>query len=304
MKDKRTVLYRTVRMSRLVKNFTALLAGCAALVVAVTAVVGHLSAAAEEKQKAGSVELPIIMYHGILRDSKRQGKFVISPSEFEADLKYLTEHGYHTIVMQDLIDYVQNGTPLPEKPVMLTFDDGYFNNYVYAYPLLQQYQCKMVLSPIGRYADEYSESGEENANYSNATWARLKEMADSGLVEIQNHTYNLHSNKGKREGASRRRGESVDAYQAMLREDVGKMQELIRQNVGYTPTTFTYPFGAVSKEALPVLKEMGFQATLICSSRINHITRDPDCLYGLGRFVRPSGVSSEQYFTKTVPLPE
>ena len=83
-----------------------------------------------------------------------------------------------------------------------------------------------------------------------------------------------------------------------------KMQELIRQNVGYTPTTFTYPFGAVSKEALPVLKEMGFQATLICSSRINHITRDPDCLYGLGRFVRPSGVSSEQYFTKTVPLPE
>lgn len=154
--------------------------------VAVTAVVGHLSAAAEEKQKAGSVELPIIMYHGILRDSKRQGKFVISPSEFEADLKYLTGHGYHTIVMQDLIDYVQNGTPLPEKPVMLTFDDGYFNNYVYAYPLLQQYQCKMVLSPIGRYADEYSESGEENANYSNATWARLKEMADSGLVEIQN----------------------------------------------------------------------------------------------------------------------
>ena len=85
MKDR--VLYRTVRMSRLVKNFTALLAGCVALVVAVTAVVGHLSAAAEEKQKARSVELPIIMYHGILRDSKRQGKFVISPSEFEADLK-------------------------------------------------------------------------------------------------------------------------------------------------------------------------------------------------------------------------
>lgn len=298
-KGKRAVLYQTIRMERLIKRLAAVGAGCLALIIAVTAVAGRLAASAEEKQKAEGIELPIIMYHGILKDSKRQGKFVISPAEFEEDLQYLTEHGYHTVVIQDLIDYVYEGTPLPEKPVMLTFDDGYYNNYVYAYPLLQQYQCKMVLSPIGRYADQYTQSGEENANYSNATWTRLKEMADSGLVEIQNHTYNLHTTGKKRQGASKIKGESVDAYQSMLKEDVEKMQELVQQNVGVTPTAFTYPFGAVSREALPVLKELGFQATLICAGRTNRITRDPECLYGLGRFLRPSGVSAEQYFTKT-----
>ncbi len=103
-----------------------------------------------------SVKLPIIMYHGILKEEKRQGKFVISPKQFEDDLLYLQEQGYHTVVMRDVIDYVMNGTPLPEKPIMLTFDDGYFNDYVYAYPLLKKYNSKIVFSPIGRYVDQYS----------------------------------------------------------------------------------------------------------------------------------------------------
>ena len=101
-------------------------------------------------------ELPIIMYHGLLKEEARQGKYVLSPAQFESDLKYLKENGYHTVVVQDLIDYVEKGVPLPEKPVMLTFDDGYYNNYYYAFPLLEEYDAKIVISPICRYTDEYS----------------------------------------------------------------------------------------------------------------------------------------------------
>ena len=83
---------------------------------------------------AQGVEVPIVMYHSVLKDESRHGQYVISPAELESDLKYLRDHGYTTILIEDLIAYTQGG-PLPEKPVLLTFDDGYYNNYLYAFPL-------------------------------------------------------------------------------------------------------------------------------------------------------------------------
>ena len=106
-----------------------------------------------------------------------------------------------------------------------------------------------------------------------------------------------------RKATKKTAGETLDQYRQALTEDVTKMQARVKEMTGYTPTTFTYPFGAVSKEALPILKELGFQATLVCESRVNYITKDPECLYGLGRYLRPSGPDSEKYFTKTVKLP-
>lgn len=248
------------------------------------------------------IALPIIMYHGLLKETKRQGQFVISPDQFEKDLQYLKAHGYTTVVMQDVIDYVRKGTPLPDKPILLSFDDGYYNNYLYAFPLLKQYQMKIVLAPIGRYTEQYSQSGERHANYTHVTWDDLKEMMDSGLVEVQNHTYDMHSTKPPRKGSMRVSGENIEQYRTALTGDVMRMQDAVQTHIGWTPTTFVYPFGAVSKEALPILKELGFQATLVCESRINTLTRDPACLYGLGRFLRPSGRDSDAYFTKTVKL--
>lgn len=155
------------------------------------------------------IALPIIMYHGIIKDESRPGTYVVTADEFESDLKYLKENGYTTVVVQDLLDYVKKGTPLPKKPIMLTFDDGFYNNYVYAYPLLQSYGAKMVLSPVGSFTDAFTKSGDKHAAYSYLNWEDIKTMSDSGLVEIQNHTYDLHSldrshNGSKRSAAKRR----------------------------------------------------------------------------------------------------
>lgn len=288
-------MYCNIRIRKKGVIITAL---CLTAVILGSVLALHAPQAAVVSARSGeAVKLPILMYHSMLKDSKLQGKYVISPDLFESDLKYIKEHGYTTVVMQDLIDYVHGGT-LPEKPIMLTFDDGYYNNYLYAYPLLQKYDCKMVLSPIGRYADQYTETPDTHASYAHASWEMLKEMVDSGYVELQNHSYNMHSNSNGRKGTKKNKGESEEAYKQAFTEDVSKAQQRFTEQVGITPTCFTYPFGAISNVSLDYLKEMGFQATLTCESKMNELTQEPDALYGLNRFLRTNQGTSEQFFAK------
>lgn len=244
------------------------------------------------------VEVPIIMYHGILKDKKYQGKYVISPKTFEKDLQYINDNGYTTIFMTDLINYVYENAPLPEKPIIITFDDGYYNNYLYAFDLVKKYNCKMVLSPIGSCTDKFSESEDKNANYSHCTWDNLNEMISSGHVEIQNHSYNLHSSSSYNLGSKKRKGESKEAYKKRFTEDLMKMQQKITDNTGFTPNTFTYPFGAKCEYSVELLKEMGFKASLDCEETINKVSKEPDSLYCLHRFLRPPKTSSEEFFSK------
>lgn len=284
-------LWRVFRL-----NLKILCGGCLTLLLCLGAMITAGAATAEEE-----VEIPVVMYHALLKDTSRLGKYVISPAEFESDLVYLEEHGYHTLLMEDLIAYTQGGK-LPEKPILLTFDDGYYNNYLYAFQIAKEHNVKFVISPIAYWSDQYSGSSEENAYYSHATWKELREMADSGLVEVQNHSYDLHESGGRRLGVKRIPGESEAQYEALLREDLLKAQKLITEGVGKKPTTFVYPFGALSKETPAIIKKLGFSATLSCEEKISKVTRDPDSLYGLGRFLRVSGVSSQRFFEETMGL--
>ena len=154
-----------------------------------------------------NIKVPIIMYHHVLKDKSRSGKYVITPKEFENDLKYLKENGYTTVTVKDLTDYVYNDKPLPEKPVILTFDDGHESNYAYIYPVIKQTKDKIVVSIVGKYSEEFSNDEESHISYSYLKWSEIKEMHDSGLVEIANHSYNCHD-QNKRKGINKRIGES------------------------------------------------------------------------------------------------
>ena len=236
-------------------------------------------------------EVPILMYHNIHRNPGK-GDFIITEKAFEEDLKFITENGYTTVVMQDLIDYTHGKGDLPEKAVMLTFDDGYFNNYAYAFPLLKKYNCRAVISVIGCYTDMYTESPDENPAYAHVSWAHIKEMMDSGLVEFQNHSYDLHTTDKGRNGAKKKKGESLDEYKSHLTSDLNKLQEAFKTNTHYTPTTFTYPFGSVSNDSFDIIKELGFKASLSCENKTNHLERNPEQLYMLNRFIRTSKKSA------------
>lgn len=231
--------------------------------------------------------VPILMYHSIRKDPAAWGTYVISPAQLEADLKYLQEHGYHTVLLRDLIAYVHEGVPLPEKPVVLTFDDGYYNNYLYAYPLLEQYDCKAVLSVIGYYTDLYTDAKEENAAYSHCTWGHLQKMSASGRVEVLNHTYHLHTFDQNRKGCAKNSWESMESYTQLLTRDVEQLQEKFARHLGTRPVTFTYPFGSYTAETCDLVRRLGFSATLSCVSGTNRlIPGEKEGLFCMKRYLR------------------
>ena len=91
--------------------------------------IGALGAILTVMAEDPGVRVPVIMYHAVMDDASRLGKYVISPEELESDFKWLSENGYTAVLSEDLINYTENGAALPEKPILLTFDDGYYNNY-------------------------------------------------------------------------------------------------------------------------------------------------------------------------------
>lgn len=268
---------------------------CVYLLICAVYIFGKYEGTISVSGSVDEIKIPGVMYHGILKDPARQGKYVITPSQFEQDIKYLKDNGYTGVFISDLIEYVEKGTPLPEKPILITFDDGYYNNYLYAYPILKKYDTKAIFSLIGRYSEQYSETGEKNAYYTHITWEQAREMADSGLAELQNHSYDLHSLE-HRKGAKKLSGESVEDYQRMLYGDLHKTDALIYENTGYKPTAFTYPFGYISAESLMVIKEMGYKASISSESGFSIISREKPNLYELKRVNRPSGKSSSEFF--------
>lgn len=269
----------------------------AALFLQVRPAVLQTDAQPDEKAMV-KTELPIVMYHHILKEQTRLNKYTISPQEFRQDMEYIKNGGYTPIFLTELVESTHGGAPLPSKPVVITFDDGYESFYEYIYPILKEYGYKAVFSVVGQYTDQYSEADDHHIRYSHCTWEQLKEMSDSGLVEIGNHSYNLHVNKNGRHGAKKKQGENVEAYEEVLKKDIGLMQERCYEYLGEYPTVFTYPFGQISKDALPVIKKMGFQAVLTCQEKLNYLTGDPEQLFHLNRFNRAHDVSLQSLIEK------
>lgn len=255
-----------------------------------TKVIDKNSADIQNTSDSPGIPLPIIMYHSLLKHPDPQNKYIIQPKLFEKDLRYISENGYTTIMISDLIAYVEKGTPLPEKPVILTFDDGYYNNYYYAYPLLRQYNMKAVISIVGKYTDILSIQDQNHISYSNLTWHQVDELQNSGYVEIQNHTYDMHYNNNRIKGVLKKSLQSSKKYRKILKNDIGMFQEKIYSKIGYTPTAFVYPYGFYTHESEEIIKDMGFQASLCCDEGTNYITKDPESLFLMKRYLRSSNI--------------
>lgn len=188
----------------------------------------------QDQKSVRSVDLPILMYHHIHKSSSQWGDHVVSPQTLEGDFQYLTAQGYTAVTVADLTAYTQNGTPLPEKPIMITFDDGQLSVLEYALPLLERYDLKAVVAVVGTFADEYTQSGDRNINYACMSWKDIRKLTESGRVEIANHTYDMHNLK-KRRGCQKKEGRPCPSTGWRWRRILRRTEQKSRRLLGSRP---------------------------------------------------------------------
>lgn len=205
--------------------------------------------------------LPVLMYHHVVPDGAACNDACITVSRLEQDFRWLNENGYHTVLPRELAA----GQPLPEKAVLITFDDGYRSNYDLAYPLLQKYQIKAAIAIIVYMQDLWAGSF--------LTWDMCREMDASGLVEIGSHGYAIHNLDGRNgvpvsgqaNGVERKEGESGAAFKSRVLDDLRKSYDRIYAEVGTAPAYFAYPFGKTDPGADAFLKTL-FPVTAVTAT--------------------------------------
>ncbi|MDR0884539.1 MAG: polysaccharide deacetylase family protein [Oscillospiraceae bacterium] len=233
------------------------------------------------------VELPILMYHQLTKDARLVNEFTVTVDQFAKDLDALAARGYTAVRMEQVLAYVEQGKPLPEKPVIISFDDGLETFSVYAAPLLKAKGWVGVFAVIGSETDKFSAVDDHHLKYSSCTWAQLKELSDAGTGEIVSHTWDLHKNKNGRKGAAKIAGESEAAYRSVLAQDDESQRAAFAHAGLPAPTVYVYPYGEYSAASPKILQELGYRAAFICDARMNTLRPgDTDALMALKRYIR------------------
>lgn len=213
-----------------------------------------------------AAEIPVLMYHHILPQADITGIFqdnniVVSLEDFRAQMTYLRDNGYHTVSLRQLERYVAGEELLPDKSVVITFDDGYLSNYIYAYPVLKELGFKGVIFLLTGFIENAPQTFSPAA-VQYLSWPEIEEMAD--VFEFASHTHDMHtlnvSGKGRLSEAS------YDQITADLKAS--------RQLLKHT-RYFSYPYGHYSALALDTLKRQGITMAFTVNEGSVKIGDDP-----------------------------
>ena len=179
--------------------------------------------------------VPVLNYHQV--EEKNGNPLTLWPDQFETQMSYLADEGYTTITIDEMMDALENGTPLPDKPVIITFDDGYADNYEYAYPILKKYGFKATIFLIYDFTNAYP-------NY--LTWDQINEMKESGLIRFESHTM-THANLAELTSTDELRHEIADSH------------DLLSDKLGYDMHYIAYPGGRVNTEIEEITRAAGYR---------------------------------------------
>ena len=260
------------------------------LAVAITAV----CAAAVALHFANQREVPILMYHHLVPDDQEIQGDTIHIGQLKEELSILREQGYEAVTLQEVIDFAEGTGKLPKKPVCITFDDGYLSNYELGFPLLKEFDMKATIFVIGATVGNkefYKDTQFQITPHFDT--AEMKEMADSGLVLIQSHSFDLHQWAPFETGDADKiranilplEGESDADYAAAVTADITRSRQELEAVTGQKMEAFAYPGGKYLPRSEELLSSLGIKATLTIEHGTNLIRRGkPETLRLLKRY--------------------
>jgi peptidoglycan/xylan/chitin deacetylase (PgdA/CDA1 family) len=200
--------------------------------------ISALQAAEDEARPIGeppkSIEVPILVYHHVV-PGRAAGVLFVPPEIFEQQLKYLQDNGYHSITFDDVADCLEYGAPLPERPVIISLDDGWENQFTYAFPLLQKYGFSATFFVVTGYID--------HQNF--ITTDQLKTMLAAGMTigsHSRTHPALASLGNGQR-----------------LKDELAGSKAWLEDKLGVTIDTFAYPYGSYTAAVAAAVKAAGYR---------------------------------------------
>jgi len=202
------------------------------------------------------MRIPVLMYHKVSPGKKE--KYRIIPERFTNQMEYLSKKGYQTISPDELLGVVRKRRILPEKSVLLTFDDGYKDNFTYAYPILKKYHFKATIFLVTQYMgrkSEWSKREEETLS-----WEEIIEMKEEGF-SFGSHTH-THPNL-------------LELSRDKVLSEIRDSKKILEGRLGEPIKFFAYPYGKFNSQIRDMVKEAGYLGAFSTLPGKNTKNEDP-----------------------------
>ena len=249
-----------------------------------------------------------LAYHDVEDDDPDQGFLSVRTDRLVDQLAWLRANGYQAVSVDQILAARQGGQPLPERAVLLSFDDGYRSFYTRVLPILKAYGWPALLAPVGVWMDTPADKpvdfgGSPEARDRFLTWDQIREISRSGLVEIAAHTDASHygalaNPQGNTEPAAAiraydtqtRQYETEAQFNARMGRDVAAITEKIRRVTGHAPRVWVWPYGAEGGSTLRIAGEHGYQLALTLedgAGRLGRLMSTPRLLLSSDPALKP-----------------
>lgn len=233
-------------------------------------------------------KIPAFCYHDVVADNDTQilekDPYAITQKRLEEHFELFKKNGYTPISLKQYGDYLNGRGKLPDKPILLSFDDGRESMYTRIYPLLKKYNYPAVFAIILSYMDTMPPADINKM----VTWQQLQEMRDSGLVEVASHTYNLHNFVVANNYGDRYQNvatiwwrdsngyETENDFNSRITNDMLTGKSLFDENMGSSSNILVWPFGVYTQYAKETAKKAGYEYQLMLNDDVK--LDDKSCL--------------------------
>lgn len=207
----------------------------------------------------GSRSIPILCYHQFTQGSEAKRRLEVPEDKFEQQMRFLAEEGYQVIPLKKLLSILQGDSAIPPKAVVLTIDDGYRSVYTYAYPILKKYGFSATLFV---YTDFIGGAAA-------LSWQQIKEMRDSGAIDVESHT-KTHSSL-----AFDTQRESLTEHQERIAQEIDGSAQVIKKRLGQMPTILAYPYGDSSRYVVDYMAKANYALGATVKRGANMAYADP-----------------------------